>query len=151
MRNEMLRNEVDVLSPQMAALLPHEEEIKRRKELLAKVRTVRDGSLINRGLVVGDPLKQYVWVNVNTNRQMFFQNLGFQICRDETIQTSPLFKQSDGTYIRGDLILYEISKEVFDAMNDVAVIDGIQAIHGNQETFIGSAQGAGIPAFIPKR
>jgi hypothetical protein len=141
----------EALSPPLAALLPHEEELRRKRELLSRVKTTRDATLLNRRAVKGDPTKQYFWVNVREERQAFFLELGFDICRDPSITINQRWKQPDGTYKSGDLVLYEIDKEWYDAYNDINVLAGIEAISGNTEEFMGSASRTGVPAFVPKR
>ncbi len=130
------------------AMAPHMEEMSRRSALLAKVKVLRDGLLINRGKIVGDPTKEYKWVNINPDRQLYFQGLGWmKVDADCDVTTS--YQRDDGTHIRGDLILYQIDKEMAMALHEYDVIMGLERVNGARDGFINEAQKMGIRPFIP--
>ncbi len=138
-----------VLSGALADRAPHLEELERKRLMLERVRVSRDAVLLNRGKVTGDPTKEYVWVNLKEERQIWFQTQGFSICKDSEIQCS-IKQREDGTYLRGDLILYEVDKEYFDALHEYNVVRGIEYIDGAEQNFEASAMRDGVPVFKPK-
>lgn len=129
-------------------LQPHELEMERKKALLAKVKTIRERLAANRGMVDGmKPNKVYVWVNINDNRQIHFQGLGYEVCRDQEVKSH--WKQEDGTHKRGDLILYECDKDLHEAIEYDSQIRAVESIEGAKQEFKETAARAGVPTFIP--
>jgi hypothetical protein len=127
---------------------PEQLEMKRKQALLAKVRTLREKLHTNIGDVEGkDPAKHYVWVNINDNRQITFQSLGYEVCRDPNIK-SP-WKKSDGTYVRGDLILYQIDKDLHEALELDSQLRALESVDGASEGFKAVAEREGVPVYEP--
>lgn len=97
--------------------------------LLAKVKTLRENTNMRRGQITNPkPGKVYVWVNINENRQIEFQGMGYELCKDPDIKTR--WRQSNGTHQRGDLILYQIDKDLHEAIkidDELRSLDGIEA------------------------
>lgn len=120
-----------------------------RDVLLAKlkhVRVLREKLLMNRGEVRGaDPNKAYCWVNVHKARRTFFEGLGWIVCKDEKVQTNWKRKE-DGTHVRGDLILYEISKEDKEVIDLEAELSAVEAIQGSKNQFLDFAATNRVPA-----
>lgn len=138
-----------VLAGELAKHEPHVEEQERKRALLARVKANRDGIYLNRGKVTGDPTKEYVWVNVHADRQLWYQTQGFAVCKDPTLTTS-IPQRDDGTYTRGDLVLYEIDKEYFSALHEYDVARGIEYVEGGIENeFSAAAMREGVPSFRP--
>lgn len=137
-----------VLSSELQQRAPHEEEQHRRAELLKRVRTNRDAILLNRGKVDGKEDKEYCWVNLNADRQIWYQTQGWEICRDPEVKTRYL--RDDGTHVRGDLILYQIDKEYAQALHEYDVARGIEYLEGAEDDFETAAMRDGAPVFRPK-
>lgn len=135
--------------PQVEAKLePHEIELKKKQELLAKVRIVRERLIANRGQIQGhNKSKEYVWVNVADSRQVHFQALGYTKCTDLNIQ-SP-WKREDNSHQRGDLVLYEIDKDLHEAIQLDAELRAVEASEGAREGFKALAQREGVPIYEP--
>lgn len=140
-----------IFTPKVAAQkAPHLIELERKKELLAKVKAVRDAILINRGEVLkGNQSREYCWVNRREDRQMFFQALGWTLCRDPEVQTR-VPRQEDGTFVRGDLILYDIDKEYYQALCAYSELKGLEATQGYQDAFSSFSEQQGSRTFKPR-
>ncbi len=113
-------------------LLPHQRELIRKKELLSKVQAGRQK--IDRtqfgAVTAGDPAMHYSWVNQRPESMVIFEGLGYEVCRDPKVETR--FKRGDGTHVRGDLILMQVSKEVYEqiqAEDDYRAIEALQDPH----------------------
>lgn len=129
-------------------LEPHEKEILRKQELLKKVRIIRERLAQNRGMVEGmNPSKAYVWVNISDNRQIEYQSTGYELCRDPNIKSK--WKQVDNTHKRGDAILYEIDKDLHEALDLDAQLRAVEAVQGAREGFKATAAQHGVPTYEP--
>lgn len=132
-----------------AAPEPHEIELQRKIELLQKVRGIRDRAIMYRGLVQNmDPNKVYVWVNMHESRQTWFQSLGYVLCIDPTVTTQ--WKKEDGTHRRGDLILYECPRDLYEALKLDSQLRGIEALESSKEIFKSFAEQSNIPLYSPE-
>lgn len=138
------------LSGRVLETAPHVEEIKRKREILAKVRAQRDATLFNRGKVEGDPDKEYRWVNIHPERQLVFQIQGWRMVTADDVDVVTNYKQADGTHRRGDLVLYCIDKEWAEMIHFDAVVQGIERIEGAKSSFETQAQKDGVPTFRPQ-
>lgn len=122
---------------------PHELERQRKLDLLAKVRVSRD-RLRFRGAVEDiDPNKVYVWLSNDENTRTRFEGLGYVLCKSPTIKTA--WRKEDNTHRRGDLILYEVDKDLYEAIK----LDGeLRALEGQaaEELFLNFADSNRIPA-----
>jgi hypothetical protein len=118
-------------------LEPHELEQKRKMELLARVRVMRENSVRDRGKVrKGDPTMSYCWVNQDTRRQVEFKSYGYEICRDPNVETRPEYKQADGTHRRGDQILYQVPKDFKEALDYDDASRGFEMLEAPRQRFI---------------
>ncbi len=113
-------------------------------EKLAHVKLLREKLLMNRGEVKGRPDKMYCWVNVNESRRQWFEGLGWELCKDPSVKTE--FKREDGTHVRGDLILYQMDKEIYEVINLDNELRGIEGIQGSKDQFLNFAESNRIPA-----
>lgn len=128
---------------------PHELEMQRKMALLAKVKTVRDAILVNRGAIRGLDTMEYRWVNQKDERQLSFQSLGWKKVTDED-EVETQYKQADGTHVRGDLVLYQIDKEFAEALHLYDVLKGTEMIEGHKSAFKTAATRVGAPTFEPQ-
>lgn len=134
--------------PSKSALEPHEEELKRKKELLAKVRVLREKMASRAADFTGqNPAKTYIWVNIKEDRQTYFQAWGYILCTDPKV-SSP-YKQPDGSHKRADLVLYEMDREMYEAIQADNQIRGLEGIEGHKEAAIASMHRHGVREFIP--
>lgn len=134
--------------PAPEELEPHEKEMARKGALLAKVKTLREKLAFNAGMVEGmDPSKVYVWVHQSDNRQIHYQSLGYELCKDTNVKSS--WKQLDNTHKRGDLVLYQIDKDLDEAIHLEAQLRGIEGIEGAKEGFKAVAQRENVPIYEP--
>lgn len=138
------------VAPQIVTehLEPHEKELLRKQELLKKVHIIRERLAQNRGMVDGmNPNKAYVWVNISDNRQIEYQSTGYELCKDPNIKSK--WKQSDNTHKRGDAILYEIDKDLHEALDLDAQLRAVEAVEGAREGFKAVAAQFGVPTYTP--
>ena len=121
---------------------PDQIERQRKLDLLSKVRVLRD-KLKYRGAVEGDPNKVYVWVSKDEATRTAFDGMGYTICKDATVKTSWL--KGDNTHQRGDLILYEIPRDLHEA---IKLSSELQSLEGDdaESLFLNFAQENRIPA-----
>lgn len=128
---------------------PHELERERKMALLQKVKTLREGMLFNKGAVhEGDPQKEYCWVNIKDDRRVSYEAMGWVVCKDPKVRTN--WRQDDGTHKRADLILYEIDKELFEAMQAYNNLRGIEAVEGSEEAFVATLDRNRVPVYKPQ-
>lgn len=128
-------------------LEPHEIELKKKRELLARVRSTRD-TLARQGNITGqNPSKVYIWVNVKEDRQTFFQAWGYMLCADVNVK-SP-FKQADNSHRRADVVLYEIDRDLYEAIQADNQIRGLEGIEGHKHAAIEAMHRQGVREFIP--
>jgi hypothetical protein len=133
---------------QATELDPHEKEMLRKATLLSKVRMVREFLASNQGMVEGmKPDKIYVWVHISDNRQIHYQSMGYELCTDPEIKSK--WKRSDGTHKRGDVILYQIDKDLHEAIDMEAQLRAIEAVEGAREGFKAFAERQGVPVYEP--
>ncbi len=128
---------------------PHITELRRKKELLQKVRTLREGARAQLGAVQGNPNKVYCWVNTRDDRRVSYEALEWVVCKDPAVKTR--WQQDDGTHKRADLILYEIDKELFDAYMAENQLRGIEAVEGSEDMFLAALDRDKVPAYRPQR
>jgi hypothetical protein len=122
---------------------PHEIEIQRKLELLRNVRVTREKVGMNRwGLneAMADPTKVYKGVNRNPARMTEYIGLGYQVCRRPHLTPH---QQEDGSHVRGDLILMEVDKDLYEALCQDSVIRGYEQIEGEKEKFADAVVKAG--------
>jgi hypothetical protein len=102
--------------------LSREERIAILRE---RVKVLRDGATFDRGRVSKpDPDIQYMWVNAREERQIYFQALGWEICRDSGVGTK-YWKPDENQHRRADLILYMMPKELFYAHEAYKMLRGL--------------------------
>lgn len=119
-------------------------EFKKKVDLLRQVRLTRE-KLRTAGMVQGmDPGKVPIWVANDDTTQVQFQGLGYEICRDPNVQ-SP-WKKEDGTHRRGDVILYQVDKDIYEALRTDSAIRAIEALESPEDQFLDFAENRGVPA-----
>lgn len=140
---------------QPPALKPHELEMQRKVELLRKVKGLREGTLLNRsGLLKGDPAKEYCWVNNSPDRRITYESMGWEAVKitdpkNPSVVTR-VTPQPDGTIVRGDLILYHIDKDLFEAIQNYNVIRGLELTENKDEGFETQLERMGVRSYKPK-
>jgi hypothetical protein len=124
----------------------------RKKRLLEKVKALREGAMFQKGAIlpnsdgtIGNPLKEYCWVNSKDDRRVTYEAMGWQVCKDPKVKTR--WQKEDGTHVRADLVLYEIDKELFEAMMAYNQLRGIEAVEGNPEAFMAALDRDKVPAY----
>lgn len=131
-----------------SASLPHEAEFERKQRLLEKVNVIREGLLAHRNDIKGkDPAQHYSWVHNSQARITNFQAMGYEIVRDPKIETS--WRREDGTHVRGDLILMQISEEMYEAWQYSDAIRAIEGVEDSQGQFKEFAGRNGVPVYNP--
>lgn len=118
-----------------------------KRELLAKVRVLRERAGRAGELAHKDPSKTYMWVNIKEDRQTFFQAWGWIKVTDPKI-LSP-FKQSDNSHRRADVVLYEIDRELYEAIESDKQLRGLEGIEGHKQSAIASFHRNGVKEYIP--
>lgn len=125
----------------------HQIEQEKKIELLRKVRQTRQNAHLNHqrvwakeGELPAD--KKYVWVNKNESRVVYYQGLGYAICRDERVMTN--WRREDGTHQYADLILMDIDRGLWEAMKLDSELRGLEGVEG-EDMFKAFAERAGIP------
>lgn len=122
---------------------PEELELQRKVELLKKVRLLKDKARNRLEVTGGDPAKVYVWVHNSDTRRQHFETLEYVVCRDPKVSTR--WKREDGTHVCGDLILYEIDRELHDALKLESLYRAVEAIEGSQSDFLAFAERNRVP------
>ncbi len=127
---------------------PHEKELRRKAELLSKVRMIRETLASNQGMVDGmKPNKVYVWVHISDNRQIHYQSMGYELCVDPEIKSK--WRRADFTHKRGDVILYQIDRDLHEAIEMEAQLRAVEAVEGAKEGFKAFAERQGVPVYEP--
>lgn len=134
--------------PAAPQLEPHELEMKRKQELLQRVKVLRERMTLNRGMINNmSPDKIYVWVHNSDNRQIFYKGLGYELCVDPKVESA--WKQADGTHRRGDLILYQIDKDLAEAIKLYEQAKALDNVDAAESGFNMAAQREGVPTYKP--
>lgn len=120
----------------------------RKAELLAKVRVLREKMQHRGGELTGlSPDKAYRWVNIKEGRQAWFQGWGYSKVTDPKVE-SP-YKKPDGTHINVDRILYEIPKEMQEAIDADNVLRGLEGIEEHRNAAINTFHRYGVKEWTP--
>lgn len=134
---------------------PHITELERKKTLLAKVKTLRDNATFMQGAIIeGNPGKEYCWVNTREDRRVSYEAMGWVLCKDPLVKTR--WQQADGTHKRADLILYEIDKEMAEAIQAYNTIKGMNPVEDSENLFeaaldqVSNTTGYRAPVYKPK-
>lgn len=131
------------------ALSPEEAALQHKMQLLANVKVIRERMATVHGEVRGKKdNKVYVWVNIDDNRQIHYQTYGYELCKDEQVQTN--WKRPDGTHRRGDLILYHIDKDLYEAITMDGELRAVEAVEGYSTAFKSTAEVNGVPVYVPR-
>jgi len=143
---------VEVATP---ALQPHEIEREKKRQLLAKVKTLRENWVLNLGRIDGDPKKAYVWVNQHESRVIWYEGLQFAISRSVVevkdgrpqvvsgVKTN--YVREDGTHRRGDLILMECDREFKEALDAEGELRAVEQLEGAKQSFEAFADRERVP------
>jgi hypothetical protein len=153
-----------------APLEIHEEELRRKVELLREVREVRGQILLNPAgeLRNTDPSRVYVWVNASPQRQVIFKSLRYRptvttvvkkVAKDkdgnatrrwdEKVGVDSDWLCEDGFHRRGDLILYDVDKDWHDAIKKDDQIRALELTEGAEKEFEAFAERLGVPVYKP--
>ena len=127
---------------------PHELEMDRKRALLSKVKAIRENRKNKGAVLAGDPAKEYCWVNTKDDRRISYEAEGWVVVKDPAVRTN--WKQEDGTHKRADLILYEIDKELYEAMVAYNQLRGIEAVEQNDDTFLAFLERNNVPGYKPR-
>lgn len=138
------------MPPEQSNTVPaHIIEQQKKTALLAKARVVREKMASRHSDITGlKPSKQYCWVNLKEDRQVYYQGLGWTLCVDPDLK-SP-FKQPDNTIRRADTILYEIDMDFYEALCINNVLMGIEGIESAESGFRDELRRDKIPTFKPQ-
>jgi hypothetical protein len=131
----------------------HEIEAERRLELLRKVKIIREGFMRRGELLKGDPAKEYCWVNVREERQIFYRQLGWapvKVNPNAPHVVSSWPPNAEGNIVRGDVILYEIDKELAEAHQIYSVARGLELTERPGQDFEAAMERLAVPLFRPK-
>lgn len=129
---------------------PHETELERKRALLARVRATKASLISQLSQIEGrSPTKHYSWVNRHEARVMTYRTMGYEICRDPNVKTQ--WRQSDGTHVRGDLVLMEIDQDLYEAWQYESERSAIEAVEAAQDTFREFAGRSGVPVYETSR
>lgn len=134
-----------------------EAENAKMEALRRKVSTLRTEALFNRrALASPKPDKSYVWVNIKEERQIFFQAMGWQICKDPDVG-SRFWNETHKAHVCADVILYEMDRDLAEAFEADAVVRGYDNAGRNTEANFNAAvrkvsrqYDVNIPTFKPK-
>lgn len=138
---ETKQSQVAVAGP---AIRTPQQEQARKEELLKKVRVLRETMHVNRAKVTGGkPDKTYIWVGRDDNMRTYFEGLGYAVCRDTSVKTQ--WKREDGTHARGDLVLYEVDKELYEALKAESELRGLEQLQSSKSGFQDFAAKSGVP------
>lgn len=128
---------------------PHIIEKERRQALLARARVVRDTLGKRNTEITGQrPDKVYMWVNVKEERQITFQAMGWTLCTDPDVTSA--FKQADNTHRRADVVLYEIDRDFYEALEADNILRGIEGIEQAESSFVTTLLKDRVPVFKPQ-
>lgn len=131
------------------AIDPTEAKKARLEVLLRQVRLRREHALTNRGRISnGKPNKDYVWVNINEHRQIEFRSQGYELCRDPDVKSD--WQTQEGHHQRGDLVLYEIDKELREAMKIDQEIRAYESVEAQRHVLATAVRLAGAKPYDPQ-
>lgn len=144
--------------PSEAGLRPHEVEHARKLELLKKVKMIREGTMMVRGEILkGDTSKEYCWVNIREDRQIAYQAEGWEKVvvdmekpPDQRTVITHWKPQADGSITRGDSILYQIDKEMNEAIQVYNLVRGLELTENKDVNFEEMLERWGVPKYKPK-
>lgn len=120
----------------------------RKRALLEKVRVLSENLVNQMGQVLnGDPDYVYIWVPNYPDTITRYQNMQAEIVgAKDSVKTN--FRRSDGTHVRGDVILMRMPKELAEAWNAHRDLKALEAIPGNKQSLMDWAGQQGIPAHL---
>jgi hypothetical protein len=128
---------------------PHETEQERKLALLARVRSTRSSLLAQLAQVEGkNDSKDYIWANNSEARLTTFKTQGYEICCDPKVKSQ--WVREDGSHVRGDLILMEISKELREAWKFNSEDLAVSSLENAQTGFKEFAERNGVPVQNPR-
>lgn len=146
------RSSANIIADRMAKLPerdPAEVELERKVALLQRARVVRENARAMRGSIQGmKPDLVYIWVNIREERQIYFQNLGYELCKDPEVVSK--WKRDDGAHRRGDLILYQVPKDLHEALKLDSEIRAIEDMENSKDGFLAFAERLSIPTYHPE-
>lgn len=116
-------------------------------ELLAKVKVLRANQMGAGQLTGQNPNKVYMWVNTREDRQAFFSAWGYELCVDPKVNSA--FKKEDLTHRRADVILYEIDRQMYEAIEYDKQLRGLEGIEGHKQSAIEQFHRQGVREYIP--
>ncbi len=129
---------------------PRQVEMQRKRDLLARVRVLREGNLnVSNLLRNQSPDFNYVWVFNHPDRVAHFEGMAAELVKNQDPVESR-FKKDDGTHVRGDTILMRMHKDLADAYNAEREIRADEAISGHKQNMTDWAEMNGVPVMKPR-
>lgn len=131
---------------------PDEKQDAAFAKLLSEVHLIHENATRNLGAIQnGDPSKEYVWAHKSAERIAARQGIGYEIVRQAKQSKQPhvvseIWHQSDGSYVRGDLILMSMDKERHRALKLYGELKAVQNLRNSRTPILQAARQAGIRA-----
>ena len=143
----------NILMPAPPQESAEEIEARKKRELIARVRSVRTSVVQKvgevRGVDGGPPPadKHYAWINSHPARITWFKAMGYEICKDPRI-TTDYFDASSGTHLFADCTLMYCDKDFYEALK---LDNAYRAMEGTEgaSAFTAFAGRVGIPVSTP--
>lgn len=127
-------------------ITPNEEILKRKRDLLARVRAMQDYSVNERGAVKGkNPDFVYCWVYNHPGMIAEYKSREYEIVEASFDACETHFVQKDGTHVRGDTILMRVSKDIHEALELARDLAATEASDGHKEQFEDWGQTYSVP------
>ena len=122
------------------------------REKLSSIKLLRTRAILNAGLVTGgDPKKQFSWVNNSQDRIKYYEGLEYRVSKDAGIKEAhPDWVKEDGTIRRGDLILMEVERDIYEGIKYSELLDAAENRDQAERIFLNYAERNGVPTFQPK-
>jgi len=116
------------------------------ESVLAEMRHVRQNISQNKETVRNKKSdRHYAWINQNTERVSMMKHLGYKTTDDPGIESE--YKQADNTHRWGDLILMDIGKVYYEALNFLDEESSTEAEEGTEGEFKDWADNNSIEVF----
>lgn len=124
---------------------PGAASMERKRQLLAKVRMLRDGEKARASMTLkGDPEFSYIWVFNHPDEISKFLGRQAQVVEaTDPVETD--FKQKDGRHYRGDTILMRMHRDLVEAWNADRDLRAVEASEGAKAAFDDWGASNGIP------
>lgn len=124
-------------------------------KLLAECQVIYENATQSLGAILnGDPKKRYVWAHYSGNALAARAAAGFEIVKDskekaeKSPTTRPQWRQADGSYRRGDVVLMSIDKDRGDALKIYPELKAIMNLRNTRVPILEQARQANIRASL---